>query len=1244
MIHFFSHSEETLIYVLETEGVLSTEVVEKLKWLFEGAEKIESETLEGLFKGPRAEMVTPWSTNAVDITQNMGIEGIQRIECFEEVQSEDHDPMLERLYTQIGQDVFTLDIAPEPVQNITDIAAYNEAEGLALSEDEIEYLEKVSSQIGRPFTDCELFGFAQANSEHCRHKIFGGTFIIDGEAKEKSMFRLIKDTTAENPNKVVSAYKDNVSFSSGPEIEMYHPEVFDTPGVYQKTKVDSVLSLKAETHNYPTTVEPFNGAATGSGGEIRDRLAGGQGSAPLAGTAVYMTSYPRLEENRPWEKNLKERPWLYQTPKDILVKASNGASDFGNKYGQPLICGSLLTFEHQGDDQNLGYDKVIMQAGGIGWARAEDAQKQEPQVGDKIVVLGGDNYRIGMGGGAVSSVDTGELDRSLELNAIQRSNPEMQKRVANVIRACTEMEKNPIISIHDHGAGGHFNCLSELLELHGGVIDLDKLPVGDPTLSVKEIIGNESQERIGLVVAQDKIDLLQAIADRERSPMYVVGEITGSGTIAFKSERLGQTPVHLDLKMLFGNPPKTVTKGDTEERNFEALDYDPEKLEVYLEQVLQLEGVACKDWLTNKVDRCVTGKVAQQQCVGTLQLPLADCGVMALDYTGEKGVATAIGHSPIVGLVDPAAGSRNAIAESLTNILGAPITEGLGSISLSANWMWPCKNPGEDARIYEAVEGVSTFAIELGVNVPTGKDSLSMVQKYPDQKVVSPGTVIISAMGECEDVKKIIKPVFNNQRGNRIYYINLSQDDFKLGGSSLAQILNKIGPEVPDIKDTQFFGAAFEALQGLIKDGKILAGHDVSAGGIITTLLEMCFASRNLGATVDVDQLPGGDIIEKCFSENAGYVFEVAGENIELVRSTLNMAGISFYDLGEVNDSEKLVLYESRLFRENDSSETLQGASVSASPDSKSLTLDINHYRRIWAKPSHLFELEQTNRPQAKDRYAHFDQQPIEFKFPQNFDGKVPTYSGKRPMAAVFRDKGSNSEREMAYMMALAGFEVRDVHMTDLIAGRETLEDVQLLVAVGGFSNSDVLGSARGWAGAVLYNSKAKATLEAFLGRPDTLSLGVCNGCQLLAELDVLTPDAPGSIRMKHNSSEKFECNFAGVKIQENNSVLFGSLAGSQLGVWSAHGEGRFELKNKISDYNVVANFQYGGAYPACPNGSPEGIAMMTSNDGRHTITMPHIERSIRPWNWGCYPENRNDEISPWIEAFVKAREWLNKQ
>lgn len=1221
---FFFQSPNKLVYAVESASPLAAADMEKLSWLLGNAILSEQASIKGEFVGPRKEMVTPWSTNAVEITLNMGITGIRRIEEFAPMSgNEKIDPMLQRVYHELDQEIFDIHLSPESIKSIEDIAAYSKKEGLALSEEEIAYLNDVSEKLGRLLTDSEVFGFSQVNSEHCRHKIFNGNFIIDGEEKPHTLFQLIKETSKKHPNRIVSAYKDNVAFVEGPKVQQFAPKRQDEADFFEINAINSVISLKAETHNFPTTVEPFNGAATGSGGEIRDRMAGGTASIPLAGTAVYMTSYARSEEGRSWEKNLTERKWLYQTPLDILIKASNGASDFGNKFGQPLICGSLLTFEHEEQGKNHGFDKVIMLAGGIGFTNKAYAKKSEPSKGDQIVVMGGDNYRIGMGGGAVSSVNTGEFSNAIELNAIQRSNPEMQKRVSNVIRAMAESAENPIISIHDHGAGGHLNCLSELVESTGGTIYVDKLPVGDPTLSAKEIVGNESQERMGLVVHPKDVATLQKIAERERAPFYVVGETTGDMHFKFENSQTGEKPIDWSLAYMFGSSPKTILEDTKQDLNFAEPSYSPEQLKAYIQEVLQLEAVACKDWLTNKVDRSVTGRVVKQQTVGEIQLPLNNVAVMALDFTGEKGIATSIGHAPVAALANPEAGSRLAIAEAMTNLVWAPIEQGLQGISLSANWMWPAKNAGENDRLYRAVEAISEFSIALGVNVPTGKDSLSMTQKYPDGKTVySPGTVIISTVAECSAPTKTISPDLKPIEGSKVFYIDFSKDTAKLGGSSFAQVLNTVGNETPDVKDAAYFGQAFMVIQKFIEDQVILSGHDISSGGLITALLEMCFPSTTVGLQIKTDRLTDKDLVKALFAENPGVLIQV--QEVEKVRALLDNYGIDYVSLAEVTSTGMVTFTDI------------------------SLELSVEEMRDTWYKSSYLLDKHQSGERLALARKENYKQQPLSFTFSDTWEGTFDAYrlnpyrretSGKR--AAIIREKGVNGDREMAYSLWLAGFDVKDVHMTDLIAGRENLEDVQMIVFVGGFSNSDVLGSAKGWAGAFLYNEKAKAALDNFYARKDTLSLGVCNGCQLMVELGLITKDHEQKPKMLHNESHKFESGFVNVSIPENNTVMLQSLTGQRLGVWIAHGEGKFYLPEGKDAYHIGMTYSY-EAYPGNPNGSDFAVAGIASEDGRHLAIMPHIERSIKPWNWPHYPaDHAGDEVTPWIEAFKNAYNWI---
>ncbi len=1238
MVVFFTTHDGTA-YAVDTNHQFDNNEIERLRWLFAGASPLTpGAALEGSYIGPRKEMITPWSTNAVEITQNMGLDGISRIEQFTPAATDTtFDPMLQRRYTNPGADVFDIDAKAAPQVYITDIAEYNAREGLALSADEEQYLDGLSKRLGRPLTDSEVFGFSQVNSEHCRHKIFNGTFIVDGEKKPSTLFQLIKRTSKQNPNGLVSAYKDNVAFMKGGEAFQFAPERGDEPSYFAERKIDTVMSLKAETHNFPTTVEPFNGAATGSGGEIRDRLGGGRASLPLAGTAVYMTSYPRMKDAvRPWESEIKERKWLYQTPADILIKASNGASDFGNKFGQPLICGSLLTFEHAEDKRVYGFDKVIMLAGGVGYATADQAIKGEPKPGQTVVLAGGDNYRIGMGGGAVSSVDTGRYAGAIELNAVQRANPEMQKRVANLIRSLAESLDNPIVSIHDHGAGGHLNALSELIEATGGKIDIDALPVGDPTLSDKEIIGNESQERMGFIVDAKDIPLIEKIAQRERAPMYVVGQTTDDKRLHFG--RKDSAAIDLAVEDMLGNPPKTVITDTTHTPMFGEAEYEQERIGEYIDAVLSLDAVACKDWLTNKVDRSVTGKIARQQCVGELQLPLSDFGLVTVDYRATYGIATSLGHAPQVALSNAEAASRLAIAEALTNIVCSGISN-VRDISLSANWMWPCKNPGEDAALYRAVEACSNFACELGCNIPTGKDSLSMTQKYADgTKVTAPGTVIISASGKVLRPYGIPTPVLDPTVNSTLYYIDFSSFPLALGGSALAQTLGKAGGMTPDVPDAEYFKKAFKCVGTLVSAGLAAAVHDVSAGGLITTILEMCFANSKGGLNFYTDGFAmygENDLVKILFAENPAVVVQITDKHKKAAEDMLDVFGVKYFPIASPSKENVLTISHN---------------------DGRVIMVSVPDARRRWYEPSFRFDLLQTAPDCAKSRFDNFDKAPLRFRFPKDFDGTFKSLgitpkrrkaSGVR--AAIIREKGVNGEREMAYSLYLAGFDVKDVHMTDLMSGRETLDDVNMIVFCGGFSNSDVLGSAKGWASGFRWNDTASATLRRFYARPDTLSLGVCNGCQLMIELDLLGAGTNASgkpkVAMRHNLSGKFESTFLSVKIPANDSVMFSELSGTTAGIWVAHGEGRFHFADgiKASGLNVVARYA-GHEYPVNPNGSEGDVAALASADGRHLAIMPHLERAILPWQWAYYPRaRRNDEVAVWIKAFINARKWIEK-
>ena len=737
-----------------------------------------------------------------------------------------------------------------------------------------------------------------------------------------------------------------------------------------------------------------------------------------------------------------------------------------------------------------------------------------------------------------------------------------------------------------------------------------------------------------MVVDKSDIDRIRAIADRERAPMFVVGETTGDNRFVFE-ESDGTKPIDLAMEDMFGNSPRTVMTDNTVDNKYLPVEPDPEKLDEYLRSVLSLEAVACKDWLTNKVDRSITGKIARQQCQGEIQLPVSDCGVVALDYRGEKGIATSIGHAPQVALIDSAAGSVMAVAEALTNIVGAPLAEGLKSVSLSANWMWPCKNAGEDAALYKAVEACSDFACKIGINIPTGKDSLSMTQKYGEDKVFAPGTVIISAAGEVSDVRRVVSPVVSRCAGSRLYYVDFSGMPLSLGGSALAQTLGRLGSDCPSVASPEQFVSTFNAIQGLVRRGVILSAHDVSAGGLITTLLEMAFPNNVGGLEINLDNFKKWgetDLIKILFSENPALVIQVANSRRTGMLATLSNAGVRVIEIGH----------------------TSAGRQFNLDFDGRHLSYDIDELRDVWYYPSYLMDRLQTSDKMALERFENYKEQPVRFRLPRHFQGSFAsrgiTPGQRQPSgirAAIIREKGVNGDREMAFSLYLAGFDVKDVHMSDLMSGRETLEDVNMIVFCGGFSHSDVLGSAKGWASGFLWNDNARKAIERFYEREDTLSLGVCNGCQLMIELGLIKPASkvtPGTkVRMAHNESHKFESAYLGVNIEDSPSVMLSSLAGTKTGIWVAHGEGRFHLPFPAGGYKVALRYSY-SAYPSNPNGSRGAVAGICSPDGRHLAMMPHLERSIFPWQCAVYPaDHQADDVTPWIDAFINARRWIER-
>lgn len=1220
-VHFFMKDKGAKVIAIEYNGKLPDEYISKLESLT-GGEYTNADRLEiggHVFVGPKTESISPFSTNAVEGAKNIGLSGITRIEEFNAIKTDaDIDRMTQRKYAYLGPEIFFVGKQPDPIRYIDDLETYNKEEGLALSADEINYLNGIAKKYGRPLTDSEIFGFSQANSEHCRHKIFNGEFIIDGEVQTKTLFQMIKETKNKSPEGIVSAYTDNVAFTEGPQIMQWAP---DENGIYKITPIDGAESGKTETHNFPTTVEPFNGAATGAGGEIRDGFGGGRGSKTSAGSAVYMVSYPRVGDIlNAWEKK-EARKWLYQSPQEILTKASNGVSDFGNKFGRPVIGGATVVLEHEENEIKYGYDKTIMQSGGVGYANIKHALKDDSKIkkGQRIILLGGDNYRIGVGGGSVSSLNTGDAASSVELNAVQRANAEMQKRVYNVIRALIESENNPIISIHDHGAGGHFNCLLEIVGSQGGKIDMSKLPVGDKTLSAREIIGNESQERMAILIDEKDWGLIMEIAAREQCPIYDIGEITGDGRFVFEQED-GQRPIDMEIKDLIGNPPKTTIRDNTIKQEFKPLEYAHD-LERHLKNVLSFPTVGSKDFLTNKVDRSVTGLVDQQQCVGELQLPLSDCGVVRFDYETDAGMSIATGSAPAIAMVDAAAGSRVATARAFTNSIFVPQK----GIVLSDNWMGNPKHPGEGARLFEAVKAASEFVQELGICIPTGKDSMSMKQVYPNgDEVLAPLTLIVTAKGSVHDLDKAVGPVMVQDKDTSFYHIDMSGMKAVLGGSAFAQTVGQIGNEVPDVKDTKLFKNVFNAVQEMLDKGIILAGHDISAGGLATTLIEMAISNKDAGLRVNNYPLRN-NIYTDLFSENPGVVIQIKNENMEEFNRILESHNVP-------ETAAVCVAYpiDGKRF------ETLND-------DCSMKSFSMDDLRDTWMKPS--IEMEKFQNNNADILAKNYANQPIVV------DGKdlkniieiesvnIIRNSPKQTVAAVLRDKGTNGDRELAYAAHLGGFDmVKDITVTDLITGHEDLKDVGLLLFAGGFSNSDVLGAGKIWAKTLEYNSRASDAISGFYARDDNLSLGICNGCQVMMERGLIN----GIIApMQHNDSGKFESRFLSTYIPENNSVMLANLSGMTFPIWVAHGEGKFDLP--AAGYQTVLKYHYNN-YPGNPNGSKGGVAGIASPDGRHIAMMPHPERAVMPYQWAhghaiCDMEGR--EVTPWVHMFVNAHNWL---
>jgi phosphoribosylformylglycinamidine synthase len=1260
--------------------------------------------------GPRMNFTTAWSTNAVSVCHACGLTKITRIERsrrykltfkervrgFEDSRDRErnikslepltpgilepflnliHDRMTECLYIE-RLSTFETGTKPEPVYTVPLIEEgkqvlrkINTEMGLGLDEWDIEYYYNLFvNDIGRNPTDVECFDLGQSNSEHSRHWFFKGRLVIDGKKMPYTLMEIIKDPLRANPGNSIIAFKDNSSAIRGYEIETIIPENPGRPSCFRNIRLNYQIIFTAETHNFPTGVAPFPGAETGTGGRIRDVHATGRGSMVIAGTAAYcvgnllIPGYPL-----PWEDTSFEYPPNLASSLQIEIEASNGASDYGNKFGEPVIQGFTRSFGMRlPNGERREWVKPIMFTGGVGQIDNRHIKKGEPHKGILVVKIGGPAYRIGIGGGAASSVLAGELTEELDFSAVQRGDAEMEQKVNRVIRACVEMEdRNPIISIHDQGAGGNCNVVKEIIYPAGAKIEIRNVQLGDNTLSVLEIWGAEYQEQDALLLKPDRTEEFISLCKREKVPCSIIGEITGDGYILLHDEIDDSTPVNLDLSKILGEMPQKVFKIERIKPELEPLRL-PEDITInnVLERVLRLVSVGSKRFLTNKVDRSVTGLIAQQQCVGLLQLTLSDVAVISQGHFGLTGAAIAIGEQPIKGLISPQAMARMSVAEAITNIVWVKVSA-LEDIKCSGNWMWAAKLPGEGAKIYDAAIALRDILLELGIAVDGGKDSLSMAAMVPGESgkteiVKAPGSLVISAYVTCPDITKVITPDIKRPGESRLLYIDLGKGKYRMGGTALAHVYGQIGDESPDVEDPQLLKRTFNAVQKLISEDLILSGHDRSDGGLITTLLEMA-SGGNCGTEVNIrskvkgqkstspsppftkEEHRGGDTsaIPLLFSEELGMVIEYLHKNEKKIIAHLKKNKIPYQIIGNTTIDKKIDI-------------SVSGHSV--------LKEDMRVLRAIWEETSYHLDRLQAN-PDCVDeeRKENFDRKGPLYVLTFNPE-KTPQRILKKdinPKIVIIREEGSNGDREMTSAFYQAGFEAWDVTMTDLLGGMVSLDGFRGIAFVGGFSYADVLDSAKGWAGVIRFNKRLYEQFQKFYERPDTFSLGVCNGCQLMALLGwVPWKGIPDKIqpRFIQNKSGRFESRFSTVQILSSPSIMLKGMEGSNLGIWVAHGEGRLYFPDKDMMQDVLQknlapmrfvndNGESTEIYPFNPNGSPFGITALCSPDGRHLAMMPHPERTFLKWQWAYMPEDwkKKLEASPWLKMFQNAREWCEK-
>ena len=1280
-------------YFVGSEKALDAATVEKLQALLAAQSVKETpEAREGLhlfLVTPRLGTISPWASKATNIAENCGLEGIERIERGMAVWLEGrlndeqkqqwaallHDRMTEsvlpdfqtasKLFHHLESETFsTVDVLGGGKEALVKA---NTEMGLALSADEIDYLVENYQALQRNPSDVELMMFAQANSEHCRHKIFNADFILNGEKQPKSLFGMIRDTHNAHPEGTVVAYKDNSSVIEGAKIERFYPNAAENQG-YRFHEEDTHIIMKVETHNHPTAIAPFAGAATGAGGEIRDEGATGKGSRPKAGLTGFTVSnlnIPGLEQ--PWEQAYG-KPGHIASPLDIMIEGPIGGAAFNNEFGRPNLLGYFRTFEEKFDGQVRGYHKPIMIAGGLGSIQAQQTHKDEIPEGALLIQLGGPGMLIGLGGGAASSMDTGTNDASLDFNSVQRGNPEIERRAQEVIDRCWQLgDKNPIISIHDVGAGGLSNAFPELVNDagRGAVFKLREVPLEEHGLNPLQIWCNESQERYVLSILEKDLDTFRAICERERCPFAVVGTATDDGHLKVRDDLFSNNPVDLPLNVLLGKPPKTTRTDKTvapSKKPFNVGDIDITEAAY---RVLRLPAVAAKNFLITIGDRSVGGMTHRDQMVGKYQTPVADCAVTMMGFNTYRGEAMSMGEKPTVALFDAPASGRMCIGEAITNIAAVNIGD-IGNIKLSANWMAACGNEGEDEKLYRTVEAVSQACQALDLSIPVGKDSLSMKTVWQDgeekKSVVSPLSLIISAFAPVEDVRKTVTPELKNAPKTTIAMIDFGFGKSRMGGSALSQVYNDLGGESPDIDDLALLKNFYFVIQRLVDEGKLLAYHDRSDGGLFTTLAEMAFCSR-LGISVNLAPLvwnfKGFNLEENLteekwidalnrilFNEELGAVFQIHNDDINYIIELFEAAGFwgALLPIASVVDDGNLTIrYDDGNVPEGDYYKTLI------------FKENIENLQRAWQETSHAIQKLRDNPACADSEFALIgdnDRSALfaDVKFDVNEDIAAPfVNSGAKPKIAILREQGVNGQIEMAAAFTRAGFDAYDVHMSDLMAGRVNLADFKMLAACGGFSYGDVLGAGEGWAKSILFHPALRDQFAAFFADPNTLTLGVCNGCQMVSNLAEIIPGTEAWPKFKRNLSEQFEARLSMVHVPKSASLILNEMQGSSLPVVVSHGEGRADFAlhggNISADLGIALQYvdgqnQVTQTYPLNPNGSPQGIAGVTNADGRVTIMMPHPERVYRAAQMSWKPEDWT-EMSGWYRLFAGARKAL---